>query len=235
MSHRGSCRFVLAALTAFGIMSSGARAHAEQLLFPIRPVATAAFESTARMHDLSDPVMSRLFAPELDLVLPSLADAGEPAEPEVTPAGNRSDPDVAAAVPVTTAPAQPQPQVDDEQAAGAPPFGGQRITPRSFSDEGSRPVVLLPLYATFTALQMLDASSTLKAIENGGREANPMVAPFTSSPAALYSLKAATAVGTIFVAEKMWKRSRVGAIVTMVALNVGYAFVAHHNFQVAGR
>ena len=77
--------------------------------------------------------------------------------------------------------------------------------------------------------------STLEALKHGGREANPVVAPFASNAGALYSLKVATTAGTIWAAEKLWKRNRAAAIVTMFAVNAGYAWVAHHNYQIAGR
>ncbi len=82
---------------------------------------------------------------------------------------------------------------------------------------------------------MVDTVSTLEALKHGGREANPVVAPFASNAGALYSLKVVTTVGSIWAAEKLWKRNRAAAIVTMLAVNAGYAWVAHHNYPIAGR
>ena len=98
-----------------------------------------------------------------------------------------------------------------------------------------RPAVLLPLYISFGVLQVVDTVSTLEALKHGGRGANPVVAPFASNAGALYSLKVVTTVGSIWAAEKLWKRNRAAAIVTMLAVNAGYAWVAHHNYQIAGR
>ena len=77
----------------------------------------------------------------------------------------------------------------------------------------------------------VDTVSTLEALKRGGREANPVVATFASHVGAFYGPKVATTAGTIWAAEKLWKRNHAAAIGTMLAVNVGYAWVAHHNYQ----
>jgi hypothetical protein len=91
--------------------------------------------------------------------------------------------------------------------------------------------ILLPLYVSFGALQMLDAHSTLRAIDAGGTEQNPLMRGVASHPAALVALKAGVAASTIVLAEKVRGRSRVGAIVLMAALNSVYTAVVVHNYQ----
>lgn len=91
--------------------------------------------------------------------------------------------------------------------------------------------VLVPLYASFAALQMLDAHSTIRAVRAGGVESNPMMAGLADKPAALVALKAGVAFSTIALADKVRGRSRVGAIVLMAALNSAYATVVAHNYR----
>jgi hypothetical protein len=98
-------------------------------------------------------------------------------------------------------------------------------------DAGSDRGVLVPLYASFAALQMLDAHSTIRAVRAGGAESNPMMAGFADKPAALVALKAGVAVSTIALADKFRGRSRVGAIVLMAVLNSAYATVVAHNYR----
>lgn len=93
--------------------------------------------------------------------------------------------------------------------------------------------LLRGLYVSFAALQMLDAASTVNALNHGAVEANPLMKGVASTPAALIAVKAATAASTIFVAERIAKKSRWGAIATMIALNSVYAMVVSHNYGVA--
>jgi len=93
--------------------------------------------------------------------------------------------------------------------------------------------LLRGLYVSFAALQMLDAASTVNALNHGAVEANPFMKGVASTPAALIAVKAATAASTIFITERIAKKSRWGAIATMVALNSVYAMVVSHNYGVA--
>lgn len=99
----------------------------------------------------------------------------------------------------------------------------------------TRPSALVPLYISFTALQALDAHSTLTAIGTGARETNPVVRSAMTMPAGMVALKAGTAVGVVYLTEKLWKRNRTAAVLTMIALNSAYATIAAHNYAAAGR
>ena len=101
--------------------------------------------------------------------------------------------------------------------------------PRLAATSSSRGV-LVPLYASFAALQALDAHSTLRGIHRGAVEQNPMLRSFANNPAALFAVKAGVAASTIVLADKMSDRSRVGAIVLMAGLNSLYATVVAHNY-----
>lgn len=95
--------------------------------------------------------------------------------------------------------------------------------------------LLVPLYASFAVLQVLDVRSTRAALSAGGREANPFMKGVVESPVAFVAVKAAGAAAIIFASEKIRTRSRVGALVTMAALNGLYATIVAHNYAVRAR
>src|SRR5262249_61155190 len=99
--------------------------------------------------------------------------------------------------------------------------------------EQHRPGALVPLYASFGALQILDARSTLQALDRGGVEANPVMKGIASHPVALCAVKAAATTGVIVATEKMWKKNRTAAVIFMVATNSAMAWIVQHNSRVA--
>ena len=98
-----------------------------------------------------------------------------------------------------------------------------------------RPALLPAMYAATVALQALDAHSTLTAIGHGAQEANPVMKGVVGNRGALLAVKAGAAAGTIYVAEKLWRRNRVGAIVLMAVVNGVTAAVVAHNYKVASQ
>jgi len=98
-----------------------------------------------------------------------------------------------------------------------------------------RPAALVPLYVSFAALQALDASSTMRALNRGGAESNPLVAPVVGSPTALLGLKAAASAAAIAASERLWKDHRALAIATMIGMNVGCSLAVAHNIRVNGQ
>ena len=107
-----------------------------------------------------------------------------------------------------------------------------RMTARMVVPESpKRPSLLVPLYVSFGTLQALDAHSTLRALQTGAREQNPIVEPFGRNPAALFALKSATTVGTIVLAEKLRRHHPVKALVMMTAVNVAYAAIVAANYR----
>ena len=82
-----------------------------------------------------------------------------------------------------------------------------------------RPAALVPLYVSFAALQALDIHSTLRAPELGGHEANPIVGGMLGSPAAFVAAKAGMTAAVYYASERLWKRNKAAALVTMIGLN----------------
>ena len=88
------------------------------------------------------------------------------------------------------------------------------------------------LYGGLIVLQGLDVHSTLRAINAGHYEQNPVMRWSVEHPAALISMKAAASAATIYVAEKIRKRHPKRAMLFMAAVNSAYAFIVVHNYSV---
>lgn len=98
-----------------------------------------------------------------------------------------------------------------------------------------RPTALVPLYMSFATLQGLDIHSTLRATEFGGREANPIVGGMLGSPAAFVAAKVGMTASVYFVSERLWKRHKTAAVLTMIVLNSAYGAIVAHNYAVEAR
>jgi hypothetical protein len=114
----------------------------------------------------------------------------------------------------------------DVPAAPAPPVRKQAST-------GS--LVQTVLYGGFVTLQALDAHSTLRALDAGHAEQNPVMRWTTSHPVAFIAMKSAATAGTVYFAEKIRKKHPKGARAFIVAVNAAYAVVVLHNYKVSGR
>jgi hypothetical protein len=93
--------------------------------------------------------------------------------------------------------------------------------------EEKRPAVLTTLYASYGAIQVMDVVTTRKAIANGAREQNPLMG--SGGTGRLIAVKAVAGVSTMFFAERLWKKNKVGAIVVMAALNGASAAIVARN------
>jgi len=103
--------------------------------------------------------------------------------------------------------------------------------PRLGSRTGS--AVMFSLYATTATMQALDVHSTMRAIDRGAVEANPLMGGLVNNRPAFIATKVAVAAGTIFAAREAAKKNKVAAAITLIAINSAYAFVAHHNYKLA--
>lgn len=213
MSSHASCRFVLAAIAAIII------------------AAPQTVSASSSVFGSFGNLTADLFAPTAELTsIPTVDDAGK--TDDASRASRLESKEEPAAMAV--APKEPQfrsPTVRPEPA---------QISRRSRIDTDievsdlrnhalRRPPALLPLYVTFATLQMLDAHSTSQGLRNGAVEANPVVAPFAGNTGALYATKIAATAATIYLGEKLWRKNRFMAIVTMIAVNSTYAYVVQHN------
>jgi hypothetical protein len=124
------------------------------------------------------------------------------------------------------------------EASAQPPVVASISSPAEFRPAPKSSMLagsLVGLYATTATLQMLDVRSTYAVLARGGAEGNPVMSRVVQNKPAFVAVKAALAAGTIIAARQMAKRSRLAAVVTLVALNSAYATVVAHNFSVARR
>jgi Domain of unknown function (DUF5658) len=98
-----------------------------------------------------------------------------------------------------------------------------------------RPRLLIPLYVSFAALQAMDAHSTMKAVDRGYVELNPLVSPSTRNGAAMAAMKVAVTASVIVGTEKLWRHNRAAAIAAIVVVNGAYAAIVAHNYRNATR
>jgi hypothetical protein len=93
-----------------------------------------------------------------------------------------------------------------------------------------RPALLPALYVGFIGLELFDGYSTSRGIARGAVESNPLVRWSVGHPATLWAVKGAAAAGSIYVAERLWKRGRrARAITVMVLSNAVMGIVAARN------
>lgn len=103
--------------------------------------------------------------------------------------------------------------------------------PADAKPPAGRPRILIPLYCVFAGLQIADAHSTYSAVQRGIGESNPLMMGIAGSPAGLATAKLATTATTIAATELLWRRNRTAAVITTIALNVGYAAIVAHNYR----
>lgn len=95
----------------------------------------------------------------------------------------------------------------------------------------SRRVLVPAMYAGLVTLQTLDTHSTLKAVDAGLSETNPVMRWATGHPVAFVSMKAAATTATILMAEKIRKKHPKRAVVFLAAINATYALIVTHNYR----
>jgi len=97
--------------------------------------------------------------------------------------------------------------------------------------EERRPAALLPLYAAFVTLHVLDMHSTRYALDRGAVERNPAFKGLTGSTIGMAAMKAAGTAGVIFFNEKLRTNNKAAAIGMMIATNSMMAWVVQHNYR----
>jgi hypothetical protein len=110
----------------------------------------------------------------------------------------------------------------------------RRLQPVHFGP-AARPGALAGLYVSLAGLQAFDAYTTSRGLAGGAREANPLMQGAVNNPAMFWTLKAATTAVPMIMAERMWKKNRVKAIVAMAVANGVAVAVAANNARVLGR
>jgi len=96
-----------------------------------------------------------------------------------------------------------------------------------------RPWPLPFLYASSAFLQSYDTYLTLRALDAGASEANPVLKHISAHPIAFIAVKTGVTATAIVGAEQLWKdHHRKGAVALMVVSNAVMLAVAAHNSSV---
>ena len=93
----------------------------------------------------------------------------------------------------------------------------------------TRPAALPLMYASLVGLQAYDVYSTRTALGRGAYEANPIMGGVAGSTTGLVVAKAASTAGIIFIGERLWKKNRVAAVVSVAIANGIVAAIAMNN------
>lgn len=118
---------------------------------------------------------------------------------------------------------------DADTTVGAPKV---TITLPAVRVPEKRPAILSALHVSLAGLQAYDVYSTRQGLAQGAREVNPLIAPGAQDTAGMIALKAVSTATTIVMAERLWRKNKTAAILTMVAANGVMAVVAANNARV---
>lgn len=103
-------------------------------------------------------------------------------------------------------------------------------------DRDPRRAVLSSLHAVTGVVQAYDGMLTMRVLDAGGKESNPLMKPVAGNSGVMLGVKVAAAVATVIGTETLWHDNhRVAAILTSIAANVGMAMIARHNAGVLAR
>ena len=169
------------------------------------------------------PIVGMIGAPNPDVLSREVSRMFRETPPPATlPAGWFTAPDVPASTPREGSPGLRLVQIDTPPAVQPAPAAAER-----------RGALISSLYVTFIALQALDAHSTIRALDRGARESNPVIEPFAHNTPALIALKAGTAAGVLYMTDRVRRHNRLASIVIMAAANSAYATIVSRNYSIA--
>jgi hypothetical protein len=95
------------------------------------------------------------------------------------------------------------------------------------------PASLTNMYFKHAALQGLDALTTISALNRGHAEANPLLS--SGNTALIVGGKIAATSLSVYLTQKLWKRNRKAAIVTMFVTNAILSAAVINNSAVLRR
>lgn len=114
-------------------------------------------------------------------------------------------------------------------------MSAQLAQPPGSAPTGASSSSFVALQIAFGALEALDVYSTMRGVDAGLTEANPLVRGAASRhPVAFSAAKAAAASTSLYLLRHVAKRHRPLALITLAAMNATYAVVVARNLRVAG-
>src|SRR5262245_43958588 len=103
----------------------------------------------------------------------------------------------------------------------------------SAPEKGIANAAMLVTYSTTFVVQMYDAHTTMRAINAGARERNPLLSPFSSEPRTIVALALVRATAIDLALRSIAQRNKWAAVVAGAGINSAYLMVAAHNNRVA--
>jgi hypothetical protein len=88
-------------------------------------------------------------------------------------------------------------------------------------------------YSTTFFVQMYEIRTTIRAVDAGARELNPLLSPVASQSGTLIAIGLARATTINLALRSMAKRNKWAAVVMGAGINSAYLVVATHNNRVA--
>jgi hypothetical protein len=102
------------------------------------------------------------------------------------------------------------------------------------ADSGSTDALTL-LQVSFLGLQAMDVVSTVRALNTGHTEGNPLMRGLSSSPLAITGVKAGAAASTLLLARHVARKNRTAGVVLLAAVNTALSIVVVRNLRAAAR
>ena len=99
--------------------------------------------------------------------------------------------------------------------------------------KGIANAAMMVTYSTAFVVQMYDAHTTIRAIDAGAREVNPLLGPFSSTPRTIIAIGLVRATAIDLALRSIAQRNKWAAVALGAGINSAYLMVAAHNNRVA--
>ena len=116
-----------------------------------------------------------------------------------------------------------------DQSSDAKPSEEQK----RLADRSPSPILMAALHSATVTAHILDVHSTIRALDSGAAEGNPLMFGVSKNRAALIAVKSTLAAGVVYATHRIAKRNKAAAIVGAVAVNSLLLTAAHHNYSIA--
>jgi len=114
-------------------------------------------------------------------------------------------------------------------SAAPPPMAAEPTPP---PHKGPSPL-MQSLYGLTILVQALDIHSTFRALDAGGKEANPIVMPFADRRGLYVAFRSGIAAAAIYNTHNLARRHKIAAVAVNIGVNCAYGAIVAHNYHVA--
>jgi hypothetical protein len=103
----------------------------------------------------------------------------------------------------------------------------------SAPEKGIASAAMMVTYSTTFVVQMYDAHTTIRALDAGAREMNPLLSPSSSDARTVIAVGLVRATVIDLALRSIAKRNKWAAVAAGAGINSAYLVVAAHNNRVA--